>query len=289
MEVSGQLHAPAALSSRKESSVPIAQGIGWAPEPVWTPWREKSLAPAGNRPPAVQPVAIPFKTNPVEPTPTLEANIQLVERLSAVCGSRSYICRLWKRAPLPGLHPFPSIYNINFNIIVKTTRNVLKWSTTFKFHDQISVFITSPERQSDICIFTFGRNWGYTRSRRTGLPYLHVWDVRMCFALSHFTAVHFLYSNPVSWKLVFINVGFEVLTAVVVKSYIFWDITLCSTFKPNRSFGATCRLHLQDRKINQGRKQCESGWQGGSACNLLSLWVLTYKLKNSVTSILHTG
>jgi hypothetical protein len=31
-------------------------------------------------------------------------------------------------------------------------------------------------------------------------------------------------------------VGFEVLTAVVMKSSIFWDITQCNPFKVNRSF-----------------------------------------------------
>jgi hypothetical protein len=31
-------------------------------------------------------------------------------------------------------------------------------------------------------------------------------------------------------------VGFEVLTAVVMKSPIFWDITLCSPLKVNRRF-----------------------------------------------------
>jgi hypothetical protein len=40
-------------------------------------------------------------------------------------------------------------------------------------------------------------------------------------------------------------VGFEVLTAVVMKSIIFWDITQCSPLKVNRRFGGTYRLHLQ--------------------------------------------
>jgi hypothetical protein len=55
MEVSGELHAPVALPMEKELPVPIGQEAGWAPEPVGT--REKSLAPVGNRTPAVQPVA----------------------------------------------------------------------------------------------------------------------------------------------------------------------------------------------------------------------------------------
>jgi hypothetical protein len=44
------------------------------------------------------------------------------------------------------------------------------------------------------------------------------------------------------------NVGFEVLTAVVMKSTIFWDMTLCSPLKINRRFGRTYRLHLQGRR-----------------------------------------
>jgi hypothetical protein len=58
MEVSGQLHAPAALPPGKEPLVPIRYEAGWAPEPFWTRWfKEKFSAPAGNRTPIVQPVA----------------------------------------------------------------------------------------------------------------------------------------------------------------------------------------------------------------------------------------
>jgi hypothetical protein len=41
MEVSGQVHAPAALPKRKELPVPIGYEAGWAPEPVW---KRKNLA-----------------------------------------------------------------------------------------------------------------------------------------------------------------------------------------------------------------------------------------------------
>jgi hypothetical protein len=34
-----------------------------------------------------------------------------------------------------------------------------------------------------------------------------------------------------------VRVGFEVLTAVVTKNFIFWDITPCSSLKVNRRFG----------------------------------------------------
>jgi hypothetical protein len=43
-------------------------------------------------------------------------------------------------------------------------------------------------------------------------------------------------------------VGFEVLTAVVMNSTIFWDIMPCSPLSVNRRFGGTYYLHLQGRK-----------------------------------------
>jgi len=50
MEVSGQLHAPAALPQGKEPLTPIEQETRWAPGPVWTRWwREKSPAPTGTQ------------------------------------------------------------------------------------------------------------------------------------------------------------------------------------------------------------------------------------------------
>jgi hypothetical protein len=42
----------------------------------------------------------------------------------------------------------------------------------------------------------------------------------------------------------------EVLTAVVMKRSILWDIKPCSPLKVNRRFAETC-LHLQGRKISQ--------------------------------------
>jgi hypothetical protein len=42
----------------------------------------------------------------------------------------------------------------------------------------------------------------------------------------------------------------DVLTAVVMKSSVFWDITRCSLLKVKRHFGETCHFHLQGRRIS---------------------------------------
>jgi hypothetical protein len=52
--------------------------------------------------------------------------------------------------------------------------------------------------------------------------------------------------------------GSKVLTAVVMKDLIFLDITPCSLLSVYRSSGGICRLHLQDWRIIQARKQRES-------------------------------
>jgi hypothetical protein len=52
---------------------------------------------------------------------------------------------------------------------------------------------------------------------------------------------------------------FEVLTAVVIKSPIFWDITPFTPLKVNRSFGVICCIYYQGRRINQVRDRHEAG------------------------------
>jgi hypothetical protein len=70
--------------------------------------------------------------------------------------------------------------------------------------------------------------------------------------------INFLVIEPkgsVSWIP---NVGFEVFTAVVMKSIIFWDIMSCSPSSFSRRFRGTYRLHLQGRR-NKFSKQAKSG------------------------------
>jgi hypothetical protein len=52
------------------------------------------------------------------------------------------------------------------------------------------------------------------------------------------------------------SLGFEVLTAVVMKSTIFLDITQCSPLKVYRCFGGTYRLYLHGRRISQATAIC---------------------------------
>jgi hypothetical protein len=55
-----------------------------------------------------------------------------------------------------------------------------------------------------------------------------------------------------------IAVEFEVFTAVVMKSIIFWDVTPCSLLSCNRRFGGTYRLHIHGRRNNFRRTSKQS-------------------------------
>jgi hypothetical protein len=66
--------------------------------------------------------------------------------------------------------------------------------------------------------------------------------------------------------------GFEVITAVVMKSPVFWNIRPCSSLKVNRRFGGKCCLHLQDLRINQERNQHESGGKQSFSTDYAALY-----------------
>jgi hypothetical protein len=61
-------------------------------------------------------------------------------------------------------------------------------------------------------------------------------------------------TSPIHWNNSGIFIEFEVLTAMVMKSSIFWDITPCSPLKVN-CFRETCHLQLQGWRISQARDQ----------------------------------
>jgi hypothetical protein len=53
----------------------------------------------------------------------------------------------------------------------------------------------------------------------------------------------------------------QVLRAVIMKSTIFCDITLCNLLKLNICFQGTCRFYLQGKRISRAWKNRESKWQ----------------------------
>jgi hypothetical protein len=61
-----------------------------------------------------------------------------------------------------------------------------------------------------------------------------------------------------------VPVGFEVLTAVVIKTAILWDIAPCSPYM-NRRFGGMYHIHLPGRK-SAAQETSESRWLGRMSC-----------------------
>jgi hypothetical protein len=66
--------------------------------------------------------------------------------------------------------------------------------------------------------------------------------------------------SPVGRVISSCLVGAEVLTAVVIKSSIFWGITPCSALKVNRRLGGTCHLHLRGRRIRSASYRLHAGF-----------------------------
>jgi hypothetical protein len=80
------------------------------------------------------------------------------------------------------------------------------------------------------------------------------------FRLYDKTTFYFIYyCFSIGRRATVIYVGFEVFTAVVLKSIFFWDMTPCSALSGTRRFGGTYRLHLQGRRIVQQSSEQASG------------------------------
>jgi hypothetical protein len=71
--------------------------------------------------------------------------------------------------------------------------------------------------------------------------------------------------------------GFEVLTAAVMKSCIFGNVTPCSQFKAKRYFGGIYRLHLPDTRENQAGNN-----QSFNLCLFRACFLLGWLLKTRV-------
>jgi hypothetical protein len=100
--------------------------------------------------------------------------------------------------------------------------------------------------------------------------------------------VNMLLTYPAGFNMLFF-VGFEVLTADVMNSSIFWDITRCSPFKVNRHFGGTCCLHLHGRRKSQARNQREASTTQRYIPEDRTLKVVIYsQMLNIVLSSLHS-
>jgi hypothetical protein len=57
------------------------------------------------------------------------------------------------------------------------------------------------------------------------------------------------------------NVGFGVLTTVVIESSVLWDIMPCSPLKVNQHFRGKCYLHLQGQTVSQATSKLPAlGW-----------------------------
>jgi hypothetical protein len=83
----------------------------------------------------------------------------------------------------------------------------------------------------------------------------------MEFNLTEYKNGSYLHSSVYYIKTDLLGAGFEVLTAVVRKSTVFWHITPCSPLKVNRRLGGIYRLHLQGPRISRARNKHESRWQ----------------------------
>jgi hypothetical protein len=78
--------------------------------------------------------------------------------------------------------------------------------------------------------------------------------------------------SPINIREICVQVGFEALRAVAMKSSIFYHVTPRSALKVDRRFGGTCDLHLHGRKISQTRNRTE----GGSKQRLMQVSCVTY-------------
>jgi hypothetical protein len=99
--------------------------------------------------------------------------------------------------------------------------------------------------------------------------------------------LHYEYCTNVTVQNHIEFVGSEVLTALVMKSSIFWDIKPCSPLKCKRYFGVIYPLYLLGQSISQGRYQYEPISEEIFAGFLLGLFL--YRKKATCSSETSVG
>lgn len=82
------------------------------------------------------------------------------------------------------------------------------------------------------------------------------------------------------------DICFEVLSAVIINSSVFWDIILCSPVKVNRRFDVTYRPNLQGRWVSQGWDQVKTGSKAEFCWNNLSVVELQLRKIQNIFSML---
>jgi hypothetical protein len=117
----------------------------------------------------------------------------------------------------------------------------------------------SPKTSSSYMLY-FSINFSIYIMKHCIWPPIGPWVLAAGHFLHCFTATLVAQQDrPVNWlaleflygKQMVHFVGFVLLTAVVIKRSVFWDITPCSPLKANGRFEGTCRLRLQGGSIRQ--------------------------------------
>jgi hypothetical protein len=157
----------------------------------------------------------------------VKALCQIFYTVSALCYQSSFLMR--KRA----MHLQP----LSCNLLMPSSLTIL-W---FAFNFRTAIYVepvarTLSGRQAGIGLLWYPK------------PVLHVTaTVRLFIALSSFCLITFKHAES------------EVLTAIVRKSSLLWNVTPCSPVNFNVSFGGTFHLHHHCWRVSQARNQDEAG------------------------------
>jgi hypothetical protein len=113
-------------------------------------------------------------------------------------------------------------YSVHFSLSCNTNNGNSSLFLVFRnIRLTKGMFVTGIEPETFICFC---------------VRHLYLYDI-----LDTYTLISVSFTVPCIFRL---DIGFEVLTPVVMKSTLFWDIKSCSPLKVSRHFGAICRLHL---------------------------------------------